>query len=90
MEELLKKRIFEIKDVPQSQPCLDCKPCMRFRLMEMGLTPGEKIEILGNTFGLWRIQIIEPNGSKGSQLALREEEMKRILFEEGTCPIGLE
>jgi Fe2+ transport system protein FeoA len=63
---------------------------MRFRLMEMGLTPGEKIEILDNSFGLWRIQIIQSNGSRGSQLALREEEMKRILFEEVTCPIVIE
>ena len=38
-------KIFSVKDVPQSEPCLNCTPCLRLRIMEMGIIPGEKIEL---------------------------------------------
>ena len=35
----------KIKDVPQNSPCYKCTPCMRLRLMELGLFEGQKIEL---------------------------------------------
>lgn len=90
--EIIKKfirKVFTIKDVPVSNPCLNCNPCVRLRIMELGMIEGEKIEIVANQTGLWRINILGANGSTVSRIALRDEEFKRLFIEESECPLLL-
>ena len=71
-------KIYEINDIMRGVPCQECDSCIRFRLMEMGLTEDEKIEVVGLHLGLWRINILSENHNKLSTIALRDEEMNRI------------
>lgn len=79
----------KIKDVPQSSPCYSCTPCVRLRLMELGLLEGQKIELSKHSLGLWVINILSDNGSTSSTLALREEELDKILIEDESCIFSL-
>lgn len=78
-----------IKDVPQNSPCFECTPCMRLRLMELGLLEGQKIELSKHSVGLWVVKILTDNGNISSTLALREEELDRILIEDDSCVFNL-
>lgn len=71
-------KIYEISEIMRGVPCQECDSCVRFRLMEMGLTDNEKIEVVDRHLGLWRINILNENYDKISTLAIREEEMDRI------------
>lgn len=71
-------KIYEINDISSGNPCLSCNSCIRMRLMEMGLTHGEKIRIDSKSHGLYRLSILSKKGSLSTTLALREEEMERI------------
>ena len=79
----------KIKDVPQSSPCYSCTPCIRLRLMELGLLEGQKIELSKHSVGLWVVKILTDNGNISSTLALREEELDRILIEDDNCVFNL-
>ena len=79
----------KIKDVPQNSPCYKCTPCMRLRLMELGLFEGQKIELSKHSVGLWLVNILTDNGNVSSTLALREEELDRILIEDESCVFNL-
>ena len=79
----------KIKDVPQNSHCYSCTPCVRLRLMELGLLEGQKIELSKHSVGLWVIKILSDNGSTASTLALREEELDRILLEDEGCVFSL-
>jgi hypothetical protein len=79
----------KIKDVPQNSPCYECTPCMRLRLMELGLLEGQKIELSKHSVGLWVVKILTDNGNISSTLALREEELDRILIEDESCVFNL-
>jgi len=79
----------KIKGVPQSSPCYNCTPCLRLRLMELGLLEGQKIELSKHSLGLWVINILSDNGSTSSTLALREEELNKILIEDESCVFNL-
>jgi Fe2+ transport system protein FeoA len=78
-----------IKDVPQNSPCFECTPCMRLRLMELGFLEGQKIELSKHSVGLWVVKILTDNGNISSTLALREEELDRILIEDDSCVFNL-
>lgn len=71
-------KIYEISDISSGNPCLSCNSCIRMRLMEMGLTQGEKIRIDDKSHGLYRLSVLSKKGSLYTTLALREEEMERI------------
>ena len=81
------EKTFVVKDVPQSEVCLNCKVCLRLRLMEMGVVPGQKLHIKKYQSSLWTISILE-NNIPVSTFGLREEEIERILLEED-CIVGL-
>ena len=70
--------IKEILDIPQPDDCKHCKPCLRMRLMEMGLIQGEKIDIVSHKLGLWIIHTLSDTGNVTSTIALREDEFDRI------------
>jgi Fe2+ transport system protein FeoA len=57
--------------------------------MELGMIEGEKIEIVANQTGLWRINILGTNGLTVSRIALRDDEFKRLFIEESECPLLL-
>jgi Fe2+ transport system protein FeoA len=76
-----------VKDVPQSQVCLNCKSCLRLRLMEMGVVPGQKIRLKQYQKSLWTLTILE-NDNPISTYGLREDEIERILLEE-ECIVSL-
>ena len=46
---------YEVVDVPQNNPCENCTPCMRLRLMDMGFIHGQEIEISDKKFGLYLV-----------------------------------
>lgn len=82
-------KVFTIKDVPVSNPCLNCHPCVRLRLMELGMFEGEKIKIVNHQIGLWIVNILGMNGSTVSSVALRDDELKRLFIEEPNCPVSI-
>jgi Fe2+ transport system protein FeoA len=69
---------YEVVDVPQSENCEKCVPCLRLRLMEMGFITGEKVEIEDKRLGLWIVNILSENDDTSSRVALRQEELDRI------------
>jgi Fe2+ transport system protein FeoA len=81
-------KVIRVTDVPQNNPCFSCTPCVRLRLMELGLIDGQKIRIDSHKLGLWIIHIlgIDTDDTVYS-LALRDEEIERILFEDIHCKI---
>jgi Fe2+ transport system protein FeoA len=79
----------KIKDVPQNSPCFNCNPCIRLRLMELGLLEGQQIKLSKHSLGLWVVKILSENGDATSTLALREEELDRILIEDESCMFNL-
>jgi Fe2+ transport system protein FeoA len=69
---------YEILDLPQPENCEKCTPCLRIRLMEMGLITGEKVEIEDKKLGLWIVNILSEKDQTSSRVALRQEELDRI------------
>ena len=82
-------KIFSVKDVPQSEPCLNCTTCLRLRIMEMGIIPGEKIELEKHHLGLWTVNILSNNNNIASTIAMRNEEMERIFVESERCGLSI-
>ena len=72
----------EVVDVPQPKDCLNCTPCMRIKLMEMGLISGQQIEIEPQRLGLFLVNLISPNGVIEQKLALRPEELDRVCLKQ--------
>jgi Fe2+ transport system protein FeoA len=52
-------KIFTVEDVPQNEPCMSCTPCLRLKIMELGMIPGEKIELEKHFLGLWKVNILK-------------------------------
>jgi Fe2+ transport system protein FeoA len=69
---------YEVVDVPQSENCQNCVPCLRLRLMEMGFITGERIEFGESRLGLYMVNILTENDHVSSVVALRQEELDRI------------
>jgi Fe2+ transport system protein FeoA len=82
-------KIFTVEDVPQNEPCLNCTPCLRLRIMEMGIIPGEKIELEKHHLGLWKVNILNDNNSVISTIAMRDEEMERVFIESQKCGLSI-
>lgn len=71
-------KIFEIEEILNGVPCVNCTPCIKLRLMEIGLDSGEKIQVENHQHGLWLLNILSKNGTIASKIALRDEEMERV------------
>lgn len=69
-------------DIPQPENCEKCTPCLRLRMMELGLITGQKIEINDKRLGLWLINILSDNDDVATTIALRPEELDRICLKE--------
>jgi Fe2+ transport system protein FeoA len=69
-------------DIPQPENCEKCTPCLRLRMMELGLITGQKIEINNKRLGLWLINILSDNDDVATTIALRPEELDRICLKE--------
>jgi Fe2+ transport system protein FeoA len=69
---------YEVVDVPQSENCQNCVPCMRLKLMDMGFIHGQEIEISDKKFGLYLVNILSDGGQIDSNVGLRQEELDRI------------
>jgi len=82
-------KIFKVEDVPQSEPCANCTPCLRLRIMEMGIIPGEKIELEKHHLGLWKVNILSNNNNVVSTIAMRDEEMERVFIESERCGLSI-
>ena len=67
-------KTYKVIDVPQSNPCENCTPCMRLKLMEMGFIPGEDV----------LLEITAPLGDPlsimiaGYNLSIRKSEAENI------------
>jgi Fe2+ transport system protein FeoA len=53
--------------------------------MELGLIEGQRIEISKHSVGLWVVKILSDNGIESSTIALRDDELERLLVEEDNC-----
>jgi Fe2+ transport system protein FeoA len=73
---------YKVVDIPQNNPCENCTPCMRLKLMEMGFINEQEIEISEKKLGLYLVNIISDGGQIDSTVALRQEELDRICFKE--------
>jgi Fe2+ transport system protein FeoA len=71
---------YEVIDVPQNNPCQNCTPCMRMKLMEMGFVEGQEIEVTEKMKGLYVVDMISENGHVEQTIALRKEELDRICY----------
>jgi Fe2+ transport system protein FeoA len=74
--------VYEVIDVPQSDPCQNCTSCMRLKLMEMGFIPGQIIEVEKKRFGLLVVHMLTKSGQLEQTIALRPEELGRICMKE--------
>ena len=74
---------YEVVDVPQNNPCENCVPCMRLKLMDMGFIHGQEIEISDKKFGLYLVNILSDGGQIDSTIGLRQEELDRICLKGG-------
>ena len=83
------KKILVVKDVPRKEPCNGCNICIRLRLLELGIIPGQKISLKDHKNGLWTLNVLGENNISFQTLALRDDEVDRILFEEENCIVGL-
>lgn len=70
---------YKILSIAENNPCMNCIPCMRLRKMELGLIPGEIIELENHILGIWIIKI---EGQNDSRLAMRDSEIEGIMIEE--------
>lgn len=73
---------FDVVDIPQPEDCKKCTPCLRLRMMEMGLIQGQRIEISDKRLGLLLVNILSEGNSIDSTIALRQEELDRICLKE--------
>lgn len=78
MENITTKKIYEVIDIPQKNPCNNCNSCLRLRMMELGVIKGERIRVIDHKFGIFIIEILNNNNTTQSILALREDEFERI------------
>jgi len=75
-------RVCEVIDVPQKVNCEKCVPCLRLKMMEMGFICGQQIEISEKRLGLYLVNILSGSGHVESTLALRPEELDRVILKE--------
>ncbi len=73
---------YQVLDVPQNDPCYNCNPCMRMRLMEMGFIYGQEIEVKEKMKGMYIIDMLSNDGNVEQTIALRKEELGRICLKE--------
>lgn len=71
---------YEVIDVPQKNPCENCNPCMRMRLMELGFIQGQEIDIKEKMNGMYIVDMISDEGNVEQTIALRKDELNRICF----------
>ncbi len=75
-------KTYNVIDIPQPENCEKCTPCLRLRMMELGLITGQKIEINDKRLGLWLVNILSDNDDVATTIALRPEELDRICLKE--------
>ena len=75
-------KIYKIVDVPQNEPCENCQPCVRLRMMELGFICGEYIKPKKKQLGVWIVAVLTNQGEECQYIALRNEELNRIVIEE--------
>ena len=69
---------YNIVDVPENNPCNDCNPCLRLRLMDLGFIPGQNIDVEKSRLGLYLVHLKSLNGHHEQTFALREDEFERL------------
>ena len=72
--------IYEVVDVPQNNPCFNCNPCMRMRLMEMGFISGAKIDVEEKMSGMYIVKMVSIDGFVEQTVGLRKEELDRVCY----------
>ena len=79
---LIVGNIYKVVDVPQSEICEKCVPCLRLKMMEMGFICGQLIQLKRHSLGIWLVSILTDYGHECSTIALRDNELERITLEE--------
>jgi hypothetical protein len=81
-KKIIRLKTYNVIDIPQPENCEKCTPCLRLRMMELGLITGQKIEINDKRLGLWLVNILSDNDDVATTIALRPEELDRICLKE--------
>lgn len=75
---LQKNNTYLVAAVNPKMPCQNCTICLRLRILEMGILPGETVRLENPSEGMWILNII----GTSSRIGLRQEELDRITFSE--------
>lgn len=70
----------EVIDVPQNDPCQMCNPCIRMRMMEIGILAGAVLNVEEKMNGMYIVEILSENESVEQTFAMRKEELERICY----------
>lgn len=57
---------------------IDNNPCLKLKLMGMGLIPGQNIDVEKSKFGLYLVHLKSLNGHHEQTYALREDEFEHL------------
>jgi hypothetical protein len=57
--------------------------------MELGMYAGELIEISEHRLGLWIVSILNHNGVVVLRVAMRDEEISKIVLEDEECRVKI-
>ncbi len=82
LKNAIEGKVYRILCVPPNDPCQECSPCLKLKIMEMGLFPNENILMEGKRLGIWIVKILDSKGNITSTLAMREDEVSGIEVEE--------
>ena len=82
LKDAIAGKTYTILCVPQNNPCQNCTPCLKLKIMEMGLYPSERILMEAKKLGIWIVKILDGRGNATSTLAMREDEVEGIEVEE--------
>ncbi len=82
LKNAIEGRVYKILCVPPNDPCQQCIPCLKLKIMEMGIYPNENILMETKRLGIWIVKILDSKGNVTSTLAMREDEVEGIEVEE--------
>ena len=74
-------KLLSIKENISGEICNDCNFCLRMKLLEIGVRPGQQIKLQQVNKELWRVSILE-DGKPITNLGLRKTEVDELLADD--------
>lgn len=57
-----------------------CNPCIRMRMMEIGILAGTTINVEEKMKGMYIVQVLSENDTVEQTFAMRKDELERICY----------